>query len=216
MQSQRMNLSCSRVGLLCLLIVLFGGFSLTLRPALAHKFAVSGVVHDSFRKPVKGVQVYLWEPSNRTIIESGRSNKEGFFKLVHEECNELNLEASPDETSGLAGAIVEKISGMQDRKVIIELHRGFLVRGRVMHGDKGLKGVKVKALASDKHKGSTVHGGGFAKTGRGGYFSMVLTPGRKKIVVSNDHIEGIQKKSEREVVITEDITLEDFSLGTQQ
>ncbi len=184
--------------------------------ASAREFAVSGVVHDSFRKPVKGVEVFLWEPRAGKVIESGHSNGEGLFKLVHEECDELNLEAAPDESTGLAGAIVERINGGQDRKVIIELKRGFLVKGRVTHGEKGLRGVTVKALASEKQHGATVHGGGTAKTSRGGYFSMILTPGPKKIVVVNDHIDGLQHKLEHSVVITEDVTLDNLNLSTQK
>lgn len=199
-----------------LVVVCFFAMQVVLAlPASAETFAVSGVVHDSFRKPVKGVQVFLWEAKEGKVIESGRSDKDGFFKLDHEECDTLNLEASPDDSTGLAGAIVEKINGRQNRKVIIELHRGFLVRGRVVHGDKGLKGVTVKALASDTHRGSTVHGGGTTKTGRGGYFRMILTPGPKKIVVINDHIEGVQRKLERPVVVTEDVVLDNLGLGTQ-
>ncbi len=107
---------------------------------------------------------------------------------------------------GLASAIVEGIPGNETRNVIVTLKKGFLVSGRVVGNDKGLKGIIVKAISADlnKNEKARIHGGGAVVTDRGGKFEMVLTPGRKKLVLLNKQYSEFSDHAEIDVTVSAD------------
>jgi hypothetical protein len=119
----------------------------------------------------------------------------------------------------LASAIVEDISGDENRSVLVSLKPGHLVSGRVVDASgTGLKDVLIKVFA-EEHKtehSARVHGGGAVNTGSGGEFEMILTPGRKHIIVLNKRYGEVGERFDAKVNIKEDMRIADIQLPARK
>lgn len=60
--------------------------------------------------------------------------------------------------------------------------------------------------------GKKVYDGGLAITGRNGTFTMVLTPGHKKIEITNTHFEELEGTTEMEIDVTGDKQLPEIEI----
>ncbi len=174
---------------------------------------ISGRVVDMAGKPLKSVRVNLWTKDGSVSLTSKTDGKGG-FKFLHEKSPPCYLEVLPDKDSQLACATIDNIAGDTDRSIIVNLKRGFLVTGRVCSGEKGLSGLIVKVYSEQHSKNPTerVYGGGAVRTGRNGKFEMVLTPGRKHLVVINERFSELKKRTEANFDLSSDMELEDVKL----
>ncbi len=189
------------------LVILCAGLSFLI-PAIAKagEHNVHGTVLDEANEPVRWVQVQLWSKDG-SISESTETDRKGEFEIVHApNATQCFLEVIAPSKLGLASAIVEGIPGNETRNVIVTLKKGFLVSGRVVGNDKGLKGIIVKAISADlnKNEKARIHGGGAVVTDRGGKFEMVLTPGRKKLVLLNKQYSEFSDHAEIDVTVSAD------------
>lgn len=180
------------------------GFKAPERPDEVH-FTISGrVVKEG--KPIKGCEITLFEPGGELAM-SGKTADDGEFSFKHKETTaRLTLEVMPPEKLECAQSIVEKLPGSANRNLIIELHKGFLISGRVLfrqsgRKDVGLKGLVVKAepLDSGLDGRAQVHGAGYCVTEKNGVFALRLTEGKKRITFINN------KNSESPVSLSRDV-----------
>ena len=169
--------------------------------------SISGRVVDQDAKPIADVTVQLWE-TNGDLTLDAKTNNDGAFKFLHKNCGKLCLEVLPDRKLKLASALLENLPGGETRKMIVELKRGFLVTGRVVHGKKGLKDLLVRVKpVNAKDARARVHGGGTTETEKNGSFDLVLTAGEKKLQVINDKYPNFAKHEEKVFTVTEDMHL---------
>lgn len=172
-------------------------------------FTISGrVVKDG--KPVKNCSVSLFEPDGQ-IAHAVKTPADGEFSIRHKEATRLTLEVTPPEKLECAQSIVENLPGSADRKLIIELHKGYLVSGRVLfrqpgRKDVGLKGfvVKVEPLDKGVDGRAQVHGAGYCLTEKDGVFSLRLTEGKKRITFVNNKFSDLPGSLSRDVNVSSD------------
>lgn len=172
------------------------------------KFKISGRVVDKNGQPVSGCNVQLWEPSG-AISMSCKNHNDGEFEFKHVKSDKLTLEVLPPTSLGFAQAIVRNLPGEEDRKMIVKLHRGYLVTGRVTYKKKGLKGIllKVEPLDQGLDGKAHLHGVGGGTTEKNGVFSMILTPGKKQLTVINEIYPQCTSTVTREFEVREDLHL---------
>jgi len=172
------------------------------------KFKISGRVVDKNGQPVSGCNVQLWEPSG-AVSMSCKNHNDGEFEFKHPKSDKLTLEVLPPVSLGFAQAIVRNLPGEEDRKMIVKLHRGFLVSGRVTYKRKGLKGIllKVEPLDQGLDGKAHLHGVGGGTTEKNGVFSMILTPGKKQLTVINELYPKFPHSVTREFDVREDLHL---------
>jgi len=173
---------------------------------------ISGTVSTAAKKPMPGVQVVLL---NQTGVQlaSGVTGERGGFSFKHTLCRRCILQIMPNMDTHYACAVIENIPGDANRNFLLSLQRGFTVSGRVISGKRGLKGVGLKAISLDTNaEGKKVHDGGLAITARNGTFSMILTPGHKKIEISNDRYPELESLTEMTVDVTGDAQLPDIEI----
>lgn len=172
------------------------------------KFKISGRVVDKNGQPVSGCNVQLWEPSG-AISMSCKNHNDGEFEFKHAKSDKLTLEVLPPASLGFAQAIVRNLPGEEDRKMIVKLHRGYLVSGRVTYKKKGLKGIllKVEPLDQGLDGKAHLHGVGGGTTEKNGVFSMILTPGKKQLTVINEIYPRFPRTVSREFEVREDLHL---------
>lgn len=172
------------------------------------KFKISGRVVDKNGQPVSGCNVQLWEPSG-AISMSCKNHNDGEFEFKHVKSDKLTLEVLPPASLGFAQAIVRNLPGEEDRKMIVKLHRGYLVSGRVTYKKKGLKGIllKVEPLDQGLDGKAHLHGVGGGTTEKNGVFSMILTPGKKQLTVINEIYPRCPRTVTREFEVREDLHL---------
>ncbi|MBX9696112.1 MAG: carboxypeptidase-like regulatory domain-containing protein [Cyanobacteria bacterium] len=201
------------VGLLILQCVLTEPAEARKEEKYVAEFTISGRVVDMVGKPIDKIRVDLWTKEGSLSL-STKTDKRGSFKFVHEKCQPCYLEVLPRKESQMACATIDNISGEENRSIIVNLKRGYLLSGRVCAGDKGLPGVVVKVYSEEHEKNPTarVYGGGAVKTGRDGKFEMVLTPGKKHLVVINNKFSEIKRRTEANFEISADMELEDVKL----
>lgn len=164
-------------------------------------FTIRGRVVDAAHKPVKGATVKLLSESG-DLIKDESTGPDGSFALEHKHTEKCILEVTPLGTSGMAMALFDGVPGDKDRSVVVELHKGFAVHGRVTHDGKGLKGLQVKAMpVKGEHEPSNIHGGGFALTDKQGQFTLTLTPGHKKVSIHNTRYTDLVSKYDMDVSV---------------
>ncbi|MBU6450439.1 MAG: hypothetical protein KGS72_01580 [Cyanobacteria bacterium REEB67] len=175
-------------------------------------YVISGRIVDQQHKPVAEVSVLLWEKEGDLSMEA-HSNAAGEFRFEHKGCGKLCLQVLPDQKMKLATALVENLPGEATRKMIVELKAGFLVTGRVVHKNKGLKGLMIRIKpVNPKDTRTKVHGGGVSETGRGGSFSVVLLSGQKKLTVINEKYPDFAKHIETTFTVSDDAHLAPIEL----
>lgn len=203
--------------LLPILTILFA-FSGPLVPAVAADHygekTVSVQVMDENGKSLRGIPVELWTKDGNVALK-GRTNGKGHLEFTHMPSEKCFLEVMPPIKKRLASAIVEDISGDENRSVLVSLKPGHLVKGRVLDSTgRGLKDVLIKVFA-EEHKtehAARVHGGGAVNTGGGGEFEMVLTPGRKHIIVLNKRYDDVSERLDAKVTIKQDMRIADIEM----
>jgi hypothetical protein len=174
---------------------------------------VRGTVTDENLKPLAGVGVKLMN-KDASVNVSAVTKATGQFILPHKPCRSLCLEVSPRKGSSLATAWIENIPGEESRRIVVELQRGCEIHGRVVHENKGLKGLSISVTqASENHKHEKlVHGGGRTKTGRDGSFEMILTPGMKTLSIANERYEDLAPSYSRKLSVEADGVIPDIEL----
>ena len=173
---------------------------------------ISGKVSTSGKKPFEGVQVLLLDQSGSQLA-SGVTNGRGDFSFKHALCRRCTLEIIPAQDTHYACALIENIPGDASRNFLLSLQRGFTISGKVVAENRGLKGLAIKVVSLDSSAdGKKVHDGGIARTARNGMFSMILTPGHKKLEVLNDRYKEFVRTFEVNVDVTADAQIADIVL----
>jgi hypothetical protein len=190
---------------------------LTLNVAAWSLPVVSGRITDQLHKPVAGVQLKLVSEAENLNCGSV-TDANGQFAIEHEKCSVCCLEVCPSKNSKLAAAWVDNISGKENRKILVELKHGFVLKGRVVHEEKGLGNViiAVKPLDQQFQSQNFVHGGGRTKTNRDGAFCLVLTPGLKSIEVENKRYPLLVKSVKHTFSVTNDDTMPNIELPVSE
>jgi hypothetical protein len=174
---------------------------------------ISGKILNGLNKPVADVSVILYDEKMHELTTT-QSSEGGEFVLAHALCGSCTVVVSPQLNLGLASAVIEGINGKSDRNLIVQLQHGFLISGRIVSGGKGLKGMNLKAVGrsddpAEEHKS---HQGGSAKTGRSGNYSMILTPGPKRIYVNNEKRDDLAPQCQYDFDVTSQMHLPDLDL----
>lgn len=174
---------------------------------------ISGQVRDDKNKLIQSVKVELWTKDGSVAMVT-RTDANGKFSFTHQPCEQCFLEVAAPKRSGLASALVDGIPGDEGRSVIVTLKRGFPVTGRVISEGKGLKGIIVKAYSANHERDlkARTYGGGACESGRGGYFSMTLTFGDKRIVLLNNKYKALAKHTEIDAKVITDTDLGDVEI----
>jgi hypothetical protein len=173
-----------------------------------------GRVTDAEHKGLSNVQIRWTNSEDEEAKLSTETNGDGAFSITHKPCKFCRIEVYPPRKSNLSSAFVEGIPGEASRQVVLELHHGVPVKGRVSDDGRGLKNLTVAFLSIDakSEKKLSAHGGGWAKTNRNGEFEMVLTPGLKRVEISNDHYSDLEQHYETKVSISQPGTISDIVL----
>lgn len=178
------------------------------------KISVRGRILDPLSKPVAGARILLRNHDSGELV-SIVTNGKGDFSAKHAACSGVSLEVIADEKTRLARAQYGHITGRETKQLIIRLHRGFLITGRVVAGDKGVRDVDV-VVGPSSSKASTpddlISGGGLSRTARDGTFRLVLTPGHKTLKVVDSEHGDVQALAERQISVTADGTLPEIVL----
>lgn len=185
--------------------------SLSAAPQALAEPVISGMVTDQTHRPISGVNVSVWD-EDTSWSQSARTDGDGRFSIKHRNCKLCFVEFEPKSETGLASALFERIPGDKMRQMLVELRRGFHVRGKITRADgSGVKGVVVK-IEADSPKEKSIHGGGVKVTRGDGSFAMVLTPGAKKMIIINQRFPELVERVEHSFTIIEDSALENLVL----
>jgi hypothetical protein len=177
---------------------------------------ISGTVSTTAKKPLSGIQVLLLDQGGGQLANAV-TNARGHFSFKHIVCRRCTLQIIPDQDTHYACALIENIPGDINRNFLLSMQRGFTISGRVIGNGRGLKGLAIKATSLDTNaEGTKVHDGGIARTGRNGVYSMILTPGHKKIEVQNDKFSEFAHAAEMNVDVTADAQIADIALGKER
>lgn len=173
---------------------------------------ISGTISTAAKKPMPGVQVILLNQTG-VQLSSGVTGERGGFSFKHTLCRRCTLQVLPNLDTHYACAVIENIPGDTNRNFLLSLQRGFTVTGRVVSGKKGLKGIGLRAISMDPNTdGKKVYDGGLAITGRNGTFTMILTPGHKKIEITNSHFSELEGTTEMTIDVIGDAQLPDIEI----
>ncbi len=173
---------------------------------------ISGTISTAAKKPMPGVQVILLNQTG-VQLSSGVTGERGGFSFKHTLCRRCTLQVLPNLDTHYACAVIENIPGDTNRNFLLSLQRGFTVTGRVVSGKKGLKGIGLRAISLDPNTdGKQVYDGGLAITGRNGTFTMILTPGHKKIEITNSHFSELEGSTEMTIDVIGDAQLQEIEI----
>ena len=173
--------------------------------------AIGGRVFDHAHKPITGCSVKVLDEQG-DLLRIDKTGNDGSFSIEHKSCSKCMLQIVPSEDSGLATALLDNVPGDKNRNFIVELHHGFEISGRIEHSGKGLKGLIVKAVPIQVGARGDIHGGGFAITGKDGHFMMTLTPGMKRVSITNSKYDDLVRHHEFEVNVEAPTSLAEISL----
>lgn len=173
-----------------------------------------GRVTDTEHKGLPDVQIKWTSSEDENVKLSAQTNGDGAFSIAHKPCKTCRIEVYPPHKSNLSSAFVEGIPGEASRQVVLELHQGIPVKGRVVDNGRGLKNLTVAFLSIDakSEKKMSAHGGGWAKTNRSGEFAMMLTPGLKRVEINNDHYPDLEPHYETKISVSQPGTISDIIL----
>jgi hypothetical protein len=174
---------------------------------------VRGTVTDEDLKPLGSVQLRLIEADQSTVCQAQTASN-GQFVLNHKVCGNCALEVIPPHDSQLASAWIDDISGGQSRRIVVQLKKGFEVHGRIVHSQKGLKGITIAVvpIGQENKTHNLVHGSGWARTNRNGQFQMILTPGVKHLLITNERYPKLVGSMERKLSVARDSVIPDIEL----
>lgn len=175
-----------------------------------------GKVTDPSNAPLSRVKIRLTD-SVSGESKTTSTNGEGQFWISADWPHNLMLEIEPAPKLGLAGAVFDDLPAREDRQLIVHLARGFAVDGRVTYGGNPLKGMQVRVFpADDQDEHQKIYGRAKATTGGNGAFHMLVSPGRKSLVIINERYSNIERKTIREITVTADVAAGDIDLSSKQ
>lgn len=179
-------------------------------------YTISGRIVDVEHKPIAKAEVKLVSEKGE-IIKTVDSGMDGMFELEHKPTKKCTLEVIPEGGSGLASALIEAVPGEANRSVIVELHKGVEVKGRISRDGRGLKGLIVKVSpVKAANESSSVHGGGYAITGRDGQYRFILTPGQKRLNIRNDRYSELMAQYATNITVRDSMELPEVSLPPKE
>jgi hypothetical protein len=181
-------------------------------PALAqqNKVKVTGKVVDGTGRPVAHALVIMRDRDSDSEVHASTDIR-GHYEAMHPPERRCLVQVIPPAKSGMAQAILNDVPADEGRHMVISVHKGFLIRGRVMSGDKPLKDVRVRAFP---HEGDSSHDGGEATTDSHGNYQMVLTPGTKVLEVTRSHDRKGLGIVQHEYNVTADGAVPDIAVPT--
>jgi hypothetical protein len=179
-------------------------------PALAeaNKVKVTGKVVDGTGKPVAHALVIMRDRESNTEVHASTDIR-GHYEAMHPPERHCSIQVIPRANSGMAQAILKDVPAEEGRHMVISVHPGFLIHGRVMSGDKPLRNVRVRAVAQE---GDALHDGGEATTDGHGRYEMVLTAGNKVLEVTRGHDRAGSALVQHECNVTADGALADITV----
>lgn len=177
-------------------------------PAPADQHVLKGRILDEHGHPVAKARVILKSEDDDTTLTATTDGR-GSFRIHYPQCSFFNFEVQPPAKTSLASAAFDHVSGQAGKHFIVRLHRGFSVTGRVVTRKNGLKGLTVRVM---DRAGKDVHGGGTARTGADGEFTLMLTPGAKTLEIVNDRYLELAGSASFPCVVTADTALGDLEL----
>ncbi len=196
-----------------LLSLLLASSMLGALPAIAQAI-ISGRITDPESRPVSGAKVVVFD-DEATWSASDVSDSDGKFSIKHDLCKSCFVEITPRQKGELAAALIEEVHGNANRRFLIQLHRGFAVRGCVVSKDgKPLKDIVVKISSAEASEDSSerIHGGGAAVTAKNGNYELCLTPGHKRLTIINEKYPTLVKHFVQKFQVTSDGALENIVL----
>jgi uncharacterized GH25 family protein len=192
--------------------------SVSLSPAYAEAvMMLKGRVLNPEHHPVAGAKIFVHDEETGADAR-GDSDRKGHFSIKHSECNYFSFDVVPPANSGLSRAHFQHVSGEAGKHFIVQLHRGFVVSGRVVANGAPVKGIRVKITANEPNMttAEAVHGGGHATTGKNGEFMLTITPGQKIIEVLNDKYADLAKTIKQQVSVSGDTQLPEIVLPVRE
>jgi hypothetical protein len=179
-------------------------------PAVAEqtKVKVTGKVIDGTGKPVAHALVIMRDHDSNTEVHASTDIR-GHYEAMHPPERHCSIQVIPRPKSGMAQAILNDVQADEGHHMVISVHKGFLVQGRVVSGDKPLKNVRVRAVPQE---GDIRHDGGEATTDGHGNYEMVLTPGTKILEVTRAHDKKGTGVAQHEFNVTADGTVPDITV----
>ena len=172
---------------------------------------LKGKVVDLDGHPVAGAKIIAHNLDTQEEID-GRSNGKGDFEIDHPECSALSFDVYPPAKAELTSAHYSHVSGELSKHIIVQLHKGFKVTGRVLAEGQGIKGLEIKVTGAEQGAHATVHGGGTSHTKGNGEYSFILTPGKKVFQIKNELYSNLAPVYQHEFTITGDTRLPDMNL----
>lgn len=145
------------------------------------KVEISGKVTDAHGVSVVGAQVILIDRETHQNMQA-KTDKSGSFAVKHNHSSFESMQVIPPVNSRLAQAVLKDLPADDSRHVLVSLKPGVVVSGRVLSGNKPLKGVTVRAIAKSR---DVVHESGETTTNGKGQFKLLLAPGQKIIEITD-------------------------------
>lgn len=176
---------------------------------------LKGKVTDPSGRGVNGAKIVVHDEEHNEY-KSGRSDSNGEFEVEHTLCNNLSFEVTPPPKLGLAPAHYQHVTGGLSKHFIVKLHPGFKISGRITAAGRGLKGLPIRFVGLEAGSTSTVHGGASTVSRADGRFSVLLTPGKKRLEISNDEYSDLAPIYHHEITITGDTVIPDMILPVQK
>lgn len=169
-------------------------------------YKISGRVVNRDGQPVPDCRVQLWEPDGELTLTQ-KNKSDGEFEFKHGRSGPLVLEVFPPDGHNLAQAIARNLPGDENRKMIVKLHLGVLVTGRVVDGKRNLKDIvlSVQPLDGGLDGKARMHGVGGGITDKKGVFRMYLTPGKKRLTMLNNDYPKLPKQVVRDFDLLNDL-----------
>lgn len=200
-----------RLWIALLMIYVVGALpSLADNNVVERKVFVRGRVLDPQSNPIASAKVHLLNRDSGEVITETTDGK-GNFSFQHPLCSSVSLEVVADERHRLARAQYDNLTGRETKQMVIRLHKGFLVTGKVVAAQKGLRDVDV--LVASESPEEAIFGGGLSRTAKDGSFKLVLTPGPKTIKVMNNGRHDLPPVVERKIVVTADSVIPTIELS---
>jgi hypothetical protein len=150
------------------------------------KVGITGKVQDENAKPVQHALVIVRDRDTNEAVQVN-TDRHGKYKAWHLPGTRCSVQVVPPAKTGLAQAILSEVPADEGRHVVVSVHKGFAVHGRVVAQGKPVRGVRVRVSPKS---GDTIHDGGETQTDWHGAFDIVLTPGEKVFEFSEPKRKG--------------------------
>lgn len=186
------------------LVLSIGAVCLSQATAFAQveKVSLAGRVLDEVQRPVPHTLVEIRDHTSRVQAQT-KTDRAGHYTISCPVASTCDLQVTPPLKAGLAQAFLRDLPAVESRHLVVTLHKGFEIHGRVVCDGRPLSAVKLLARAED---GDTVHGGGITTTTYRGDFVMVLSAGNKVFEIS----DGRTVNAGHVVPVTRDGTIPDL------